>query len=342
MTTFLTDTMKTWYTQETLFAVLFESEKDRKRRRMLAIVTETVDAHRLMKMRELLAFEKLATWRKMNGFDRVVDGEKKWFHDHRSLPLTPGQYTASLRSELQKLKNAISMPAETTETRPLQRMMGFVDGLKEQLLDEELAVIKRYVEKRSREAVQAQVTVTPVDTLQYCSPSPQTTEPSPGVCISLERIEGKMGPELNELESPSAGTSLETPGQQCPPNEGTREKGRTTADGFLTAGVGSNQGGNISSSTEHVATLAGTASTPEKRRHKTTSIENKQFDPGGKGENAPLWNAAVTLPSLFCGKRWAMGGSLLVLRVFCLCFVCVLFSKLLFFSGDHFSASWKA
>ena len=233
------------------------------------------------------------------------------------------------------------MPADTTETRPWQKTMGFVDGLKGQLLDEELSVIKRYVEKRSRKAVQAQVTVTPVDTVQYCSPSPQTPEPSPDVCIRLKSKEGKMGPELKELESSSAGTGLEMPGRQCPPNEGTREKGRTTADGFLTAGVGSNQGGNISSPTEHVGTLAGIAATPEKRRHKTTSEENKQLDPGEKGEKAPLWNAAVTLPFLFCGKRYAMGGSRLVLRVFCLCFVCALFSKLLFFPGDHFSASWK-
>ena len=60
MTTFLTDTMKKGYTQEEMFAVLFESEKDRKRRRVQAIVAETVDAHRLRKMRDLLAFEKLA------------------------------------------------------------------------------------------------------------------------------------------------------------------------------------------------------------------------------------------------------------------------------------------
>ena len=67
--------MKNGYTDEEIFAVLFESEKDRKRRRMLAIVTETVDDHRLQKMRDLLAFEKLAIWRRMDGFDRVVNGE---------------------------------------------------------------------------------------------------------------------------------------------------------------------------------------------------------------------------------------------------------------------------
>ena len=102
-----------------------------------------------------------------------------------------------------------------------------------------------------------------------------------------------MGPQLKELESPSAGTGLETPGQQCPPNEATWETGRTTAAGFLTACVGSSQGVNTSSPTElaknttTVADISSTAATPENRRHKTSSEENKQFDPGGKGEKAP-------------------------------------------------------
>ena len=167
-----------------------------------------------------------------------------------------------------------------------------------------------------------------------------------------------MDPERGELESPSAGTGLETPGQQCPPNEGTWDQGQTTAAGFLTAGVGSNQGGNIfspttesvdtragnkstatfadiSSPTEHVGILAGTAATPAKRRHKTSSAENKQFDPGGKGEKAPPWNAAAILLS-FSGESWE--ARCLCFVFFCLCFVC-LFSKLLFFPGDHFSAS---
>ena len=56
------------------------------------------------------------------------------------------------------------MPAKT---RPWQKTVEFVDGLKGKLPDEELAVVKRYVKKRSREAAQAQLTVTPVDTVQY-------------------------------------------------------------------------------------------------------------------------------------------------------------------------------
>ena len=45
--TFLTDMIKKGYAEEEILAVLFESEKDSKRRRMLTIVTDTVDACRL-------------------------------------------------------------------------------------------------------------------------------------------------------------------------------------------------------------------------------------------------------------------------------------------------------
>ena len=345
--TFLTDMMEKRYTQDEILAVLFESEQDRKRRRMQAIVTETVDAHRPRKMRDLLAFEKLATWRSMNGFDRVVEGEENWFHDYRSLPLTPEKYTASLKSELQKLENAISMPAET-ETRPWQKTMDFIDGLKGTFPDEELAVIKRYVEKRSREAPQTQVTVTPVNTVQHCSPCPPNPDMPSDVCFRLESSEGKMGPELKELESPSAGTGLKTPGQQRPSNEGTWDQGRTTAADFLTTGVGSNQRGNIfSPTTESVDTRAGNkstrtiadispkAATPENRRHETTSEENKQLHSGGKREKAPPWNAAVTL-LFFSGESWEAPCLCFVL---CLYFLCALLPKLLFFTRDHFSAS---
>ena len=204
------------------------------------------------------------------------------------------------------------------------------------------------------------MTVTPVDTVQYCSPRPQTPEPSPAVCVNLENNEGRMDPERDELESSSAGTGFEAPGQQC---QSIWKTGRTTADGFLTAGVGSNQAGDISSPTErvdtrvgtkitttsadisspteHVGTRAGTAATLAKPRHKATSEENKQFDPGGKGEKAPLWNAAVILSFFFPGG--ALGHGRLVVSASC-SFVFVGLSvcsvhHLLFFSGDHFSTS---
>ena len=88
-----------------------------------------------------------------------------------------------------------------------------------------------------------------MDAVQHCSPCPLDPEPSPDVCVKLESNEGRMDPERGKLKSPSSGTGLETPGRQCPPNEGTWDQGRTIADGFLTAGVGSYQGGQFSSPT---------------------------------------------------------------------------------------------
>ena len=159
---FLTDVMKMGYSEEEIFAVLVESDQDRECRRVLVKVTETVDAHRLQQMKDLLTFEKLAIRRRMNGFDRVVDGVDYWFHGPRSLPPTPEEYAADLWSQVKALKNAISMPAKTG---PWQKTIDFVDELKGKLPDEELAAIKWYVEKQSREAAQAQVTVTSVDTV---------------------------------------------------------------------------------------------------------------------------------------------------------------------------------
>ena len=231
--------------------------------------------------------------------------------------------------------------------RPWQKTIDFVDGLKGKLPDEELAVIKKYVEKRSREAAQAQVNVTPVGTLQHSSPCPLDPEPSPDVCGNLENNEGRMDPDLEELESPSAGTGLETPGQQCPPNEGTWETGRTTAAGFLTAAVDSNQEGRIPSPTESVDTRADKStrvladSTFLQQGHKPRSEENKPFDPGGKREKAPPWNAAVALLS-FPGES---GKAPCLLSVCASCFVSALFvlcfPKLCFYPGDHFSAKLK-
>ena len=72
-----------------------------------------VAAYRLKQMRELLMYEELATWRRENGFDRVEAVEKNWFGDHRSLPPTPEQYYAGLWLEVNALRDAISIPAES-------------------------------------------------------------------------------------------------------------------------------------------------------------------------------------------------------------------------------------
>ena len=273
MSTFLADMIQKGYTEDEVFGVLFESERERKRREMLTRVTKTVDAHRLKQMREFLMYEELAIWRRENGFDRVAEGEESCFYVHRSLPPTPEQYFASLWSEVDALKDAISMPRQK-----VSRLINAIEQGK--LSAEEYATLKRLVEKRVREA--AQMTITPVDTVQHCSPISQTPVPPSGVYFNLENNEDEMGPELEKLESSSAGTGLETPGQQCPQNKGVWETGRITANGFLTAGVDSSKKRNISSSTERAtstATVAGissNATTPSKRRHKTSSEENKE------------------------------------------------------------------
>ena len=282
--TFLTGVVKMGYSKEEISAVLNESEQAGKHRKTLANITETVAAYRLREMKYFQAREQHATWRRTHGYDR----DDSWMHG--TLPLSPQEFTASLWSDLQDLKDVISMPARA---RPWQKTMEFLDGLKGDLPDVELAAIKRYVERRSREA--AQVTVTPVSTVQPCIPRSLNPEIPSDVYVSMEeKDEGRMNPEPTELEPPSAGTGLETPGQQCPPNEGIWETGRTIADGYLLVGMGSNQG-DISSPKERVGTRAGSATTPanssntifRQQGHKPKdkdkgSEDNKQFDPGDK------------------------------------------------------------
>ena len=133
MSKFLTDMINKGYTKKEVLDVLFESEQEKERRRIVAIVTKTVNALRLKNMREFLAYQQLATWRRTNGFDRVA-GEESCFNGHRSLPPTPQEYYAGLWSELNALKDAISMPAEDAVTRPRQK-----DSLDELLANFEFA-----------------------------------------------------------------------------------------------------------------------------------------------------------------------------------------------------------
>ena len=292
------------YSDEELTAMLVETGEASKHARKRGRVIGIVAAHRLKQMRTLLMYEELATWRRENGFDREMEGEESCFIGHRSLPPTPQEYYASLWLEVNALKDAISMPLQ------LLKLFNAIE--QDTLSDEEYATLKRCMEKRVRET--AQVTAVTRDyTVQPCSPcSPNPDRPS-GVLCNLEN-EATMSQELEELTSSSTDTGLNTPGQLSPPNEGVWETGRITAESFLTAGVNSSQGGRTpspperSTSTRTVARISSTAATPPKRRHKTSSEENKQFDPGGRGEQAPLWKAAVPLPFF----SWSDAGRLLV------------------------------
>ena len=308
---FLPDIVKKGWTEEEVFVICFESERERNRRRLQAIVCD----HHLKDVKEFLAYQQLATWRRENGFDRVEAV------DHRSLPPTPEQYYAGLWLEVNALKDAISMPLQ------LLQLINAIE--QDKLSDEEYATLKRCMEKRVRET--AQVTaVTRDHTVQHCSPcSPNPDRPS-GVHFSLENNEDEMDPGMEELTSSSASTGLNTPGQQSPPNEGVWETGRITADGILTAGVDSSKEGNISSPMESVDTrasekststamvtgISSTAATPSKRRLKTFNELNKPFDPGGREEKAPPWNAAVPLPFLFLWRSWEASCSFSMLCFF--------------------------
>ena len=280
------------YSDEELTAMLVEAVEASKHARKRGRVMGIVAAHRLKQMRTLLMYEELATWRRDNGFDRVEDV------DHRSLPPTPEQYYAGLWLEVNALKDAISMPLQ------LLKLFNAIE--QDTLSDEEYATLKRCVETRDRDA--AQVTVTQVSTVQQCSSIPKTPEPPPDVCVNLENNEDEMDPGMEELTSSSTSTGLNTPGQLSPPNEGVWETGRIIADGILTAGVNSSQGGRTPSPPERAtkmvtaADIPLAAATPPKRRHKTSSELNKPFDPGGRGEKAPPWNAAVPLPFFSWGE----------------------------------------
>ena len=265
--------IKMEHSEEEISAALVESIQSRKHMRKLATVNETVAAYRLREMKNLQAIKKLATWRRTYGYDRIAADDNQWAN--RPLSLTPERFTQSLWSELNALMDAISMPegdgfSQRAKSFTKEIRKGTVNSTNAigqstvNLTDAELAMLKRLVEKRDRDAAHA--TVAPVDTALYRSPRSLTPDIPSDVCVSMEKKsqgmeekdEGRINPEPAEVESPSAATGLETPGQQCPPNG---ETGRTTADDYLLVGIGSNQGGDTSSPTESVGTRAGTATT---------------------------------------------------------------------------------
>ena len=100
------------YSDEELTTMLAEAGEATKHARKLGRVMGVVAAHRIKDVKEFLAYQQLATWRRENGFDRVEAVEKNWFSDHRSLPPTPEQYYAGLWLEVNALKDSISMPLQ--------------------------------------------------------------------------------------------------------------------------------------------------------------------------------------------------------------------------------------
>ena len=227
--------VKKQYSDDEISAVYAESRQARNHVREFGKVTETVAAYRLKEMRHLQAVEKLATWRRACGFDRLAEDDDSWVHGTR--PPTPEEFTASLWSDLKELKNAISMP---TTDGSRQRKNSFIQGIEQGTVtfsNEEFARIKQFKERRGRDA--AQVTVTPVGAVQYCIPLSPSSEPSFDACVCVEREksdEGTMDPERDQLEPLLASAGYETPGQQGDPSWETGQTIATGGCGFEFAG----------------------------------------------------------------------------------------------------------
>ena len=174
------------YSNEKVSTVFAESRQARKHLQKLGKVVKTVAAHRLKELNHLQAAEKPATCRRTCGFDRIGDDDNDWAH--RPFPLAPEQFTANLWSDLIELKDPISMPVRDGSR---QRENSFVEGIEQSTAsfsDEEFVRIKRrFMEMRGSDA--AQVTVTPVDTVQYCSPRSPISEPSSDVDVCTGRNE---------------------------------------------------------------------------------------------------------------------------------------------------------
>ena len=67
--------VKKQYLDDEISAVHAESRQARNQLRELGKVTDTVTAYHLKEMRHLQAGEKLDTWKKACGFDRLAEGD---------------------------------------------------------------------------------------------------------------------------------------------------------------------------------------------------------------------------------------------------------------------------
>ena len=200
------------YSKYVMLVMIAEVREACKRLRKLGMMRKTVATYRLKELRHLHAVEKLATWRRTYGFDRLEDGDDHWVHG--PLPPTPEPITASLWSDLNALKDAVSMSGKE---RSRQKVKSFINELSRgtvSFTDEKFARLKRIVERRGRDT--AHMTVASIDTAQYCNPRSRCPKKSFDTRVYMEKNDkSRMVPERDQLEPPSAGTGFETPGQQC-------------------------------------------------------------------------------------------------------------------------------
>ena len=103
--------------------------------------------------------------------------------------------------------------------RSKQRVESFIKKNEQgtaSLTDAEFVRLERMIRERGGRTA-AHENVAQTDTAQPCNPR-SSSEISSDVHVYIEgRNEGRMDLERDQLESPSAGTGVETPGRQCLP-----------------------------------------------------------------------------------------------------------------------------
>ena len=202
------------YSEDDISAMIVQSKEARKYLRKLGRVMKTVATNRLKELKHPQAVEKLATWRRTYGFDRLADDDD-WVYGPRLQ--TPEHITASLWSDLNALKDAILISGEDGFSQRAKSFLKEIGQGTVSFTDAEFAILKRFVERRGRDA--AHVADALVDTALYCSTRSRSPEISSDVHVCMEKNEeGRLDPESDQFESPSTGTGFETPGQQCHPN----------------------------------------------------------------------------------------------------------------------------
>ena len=184
--------VKMRYSEDEMSAMLAESKEARKHLRKMGKIMKTAATHRLKELRHLHVVEKVATWRRTSGFDRIAGGDNQWVHGPSSP--TPEQIAASMWSDLNALKDAVSMSVKDESS---QRPKSFINEIRQgtaSFTDEEFAKLKRFMERRGRDS--AHVTVASIDTALPCSPRSRSSEISFDVCVCVEKTnEGRMDPE---------------------------------------------------------------------------------------------------------------------------------------------------
>ena len=135
--------VKMKYTEDEVSAMIAESREACKRLRKLDVIRKTVATHRFKEMRHLRAVKKLTTWRRTYGFDRLEEDDDHWVHG--PLPPTPEQTTASIWSDLNELKDAISISGKERSRKRVNIFNNELDKGTASFTDEEFAMLKRMV-----------------------------------------------------------------------------------------------------------------------------------------------------------------------------------------------------